>query len=432
MNQNQWQFDTLAVHAGYTPDQENHAMAVPIYQTSAYAFGSVQEATELFELKREGNIYSRLQNPTVSAFEKRIAALEGGVGAVAMASGHAALFNTFLNLAQAGDEIVSSIAIYGGAINLLGVTLGRLGIGVKFVDPADLGAWEAAITPRTRALFVEVVGNPNANISDLEAIAAIAHRHGVALVVDSTFTTPYLIRPFDFGADIVVHSATKYLCGGGTSMAGVVVDGGRFPFLGNGRYPQYNEPDVSYHGVVFGRDFGQAGFSARLRSLLLRDLGACLSPFNAFLTLLGLETLSLRMRRHCDNAQAVAAFLAGHPGVAFVNYPGLPESPDHALYQKYLPKGCGGVFTFGLRGDRSTGARFIESLQLFKNVANVGDSRSLVIHPGTTTHSQLSDEQMRQSGITPQTIRLSIGIEDPQDLIADLRQAIEAATGITG
>ena len=420
-------FDTLMVHAGTEPDPTTHAVNLPIYQTTAYTFDSVDHARRLFELKEPGNIYTRLQNPTVDALERRVAALDGGIGALAMASGHAVMVNTFLNLCQEGDEIVSSICIYGGAINMMGVTLGRLGIKTTFVDPDDLDAWEAAVTDKTRLFFVEVVGNPNANVADLEAIAAIAHRHGIPLVVDSTFTTPYLIRPIDYGADYVVHSATKFLGGHGTAMCGIVTDAGTFRFTGNPGFPLYNEPDVSYHGVVFGRDCGDAGFLTRLRAMMIRDLGACTSPMNAFLVLQGIETLSLRMRRHCDNAQAVAEYLAANPHVTAVHYPGLPGDRYHALAQKYLPKGAGGVFTFEIEGDRATGARFIDSLELFSHVANVGDVRSLVIHPATTTHSQLSDEQLAGAGITSQTIRLSIGIEDPRDLIADLEQAISRA-----
>lgn len=420
-------FNTLAIHAGQTPDTDTHSIAAPIYQTTAYAFDSSEHAKELFELKAPGNIYSRLSNPTSDLLERRVAALEGGVGALAMASGHAAIFNTILNLAVAGDEVVSSICIYGGAINLFGVTLKNLGINVKFVDPDDFDAWENAVTEKTKAFFVETVGNPNANVADIERLAQIAHSHGIPLIVDSTFTTPYLCRPFEFGADFIIHSATKFLGGHGTSMCGIIVDSGKFVFEGNERFPQYNEPDVSYHGAVFAKDFGSAGFITRLRALILRDLGACLSPFNAFLILQGIETLPLRMERHYQNALGVAKYLQQHPMVEFVNFPGLPDNRYHALQEKYMPLGCGSVFTFGLKGSRETGAKFIDSLKLFGNVANVGDVRSLVIHPATTTHSQLSDEQLRGAGITAQTIRLSVGLEDLEDLIADLSQAIEAA-----
>ena len=392
-------FDTLMVHAGTEPDPVTHAVNLPLYQATAYTFDSTEHAKELFELKAAGNIYTRLMNPTVDAMERRVAALDGGVGALAMASGHAVMFNTFLNLASEGDEIVSSICIYGGAINMMGITLGRLGVKVKFVDPDDLGAWEAAVTDKTKAFFVEVVGNPNANVADLEAIAAIAHKHGIPFIVDSTFTTPYLIRPIEFGADMVVHSATKFLGGHGTSMCGVITDAGTFQFKGNPRFP------------------------------LLRDLGACCAPFNALMIMQGIETLSLRMRRHSDTALEIAKYLEQNPNVSFVHYPGLASNKYYERAQKYLPKGAGGVFTFGLKGGRETGAKFIDSLRLFTHVANVGDVRSLVIHPATTTHSQLSDEQLAESGITPETIRLSIGLEDPKDLIADLEQAINAAVG---
>lgn len=420
-------FDTLMVHAGTQPDPETHSVALPIYQTTAYTFDSTEHAARLFELKEPGNIYTRLSNPTVDALERRVAALDGGIGALAFASGHAAMVHTFLNLAGAGDEIVSSICIYGGAINMMGVTLGRIGVKVKFVDPGDLGAWEAAVTDRTKAFFVEAIGNPNANVADIEAIAAIAHRHGVPMIVDSTFTTPYLLRPIDYGADYVVHSATKFLGGHGTAMCGIVTDAGTFDFNGNPRFPLYTEPDVSYHGVVFAKDCGNAGFLSRLRAMMLRDLGGCCAPLSAFLIMQGIETLSLRMRHISESALAIAEHLESHPDVAFVNYPGLKSSPYYPLVRKYLPKGAGGVFTFGLKGGRERGAKLIDSLELILHVTNVGDSRTLISHPASTTHSQLSDEQLAESGITPETVRLSVGLEDPADLIADLDLAIAAA-----
>ncbi len=419
-------FDTLMVHAGTQPDPVTHSVTLPIYQTTAYTFDSVDHAKRLFELKEPGNIYTRLSNPTVDALERRVAALDGGVGALAMSSGHAVIYNALLNLANEGDEIVSSICIYGGAINMMGVTLKRVGINVKFVDPDDMDAWEAAVTPKTRAFFVEAIGNPNANVADIEAIAEIAHRHGIPLIVDSTFTTPYLIKPIQYGADFVVHSATKFLGGHGTAMCGLITDAGTFQFKDNPRFPLYNQPDVSYHGIVFA-DCGPGAFILRLRAMMIRDLGACVAPMNAFLIMQGIETLSLRMRKHSDNALEIARYLEKHPKVSFVHYPGLESSPYYERAQKYLPLGCGSVFTFGLKGGRENGAVFINSLKLFTHVANVGDVRSLVIHPATTTHSQLSDEQLVESGITPQTIRLSIGIEDAKDLIADLEQAINAA-----
>lgn len=420
-----YKFDTLLIHAGYSPDPATGAVVPPIYQTTAYQFADTADAAAQFSLQSPGSIYTRLANPTNSVLEERIAALDGGAAAVAFSSGHAAMFSSILNLCSAGDEFVSSICIYGGAVNMFGVTLKNLGITCRFVDPDDLSAWENAVTDKTRAFFVETVGNPNANVADLSAIAEIAHRHGIPLIVDSTFTTPALCRPIEFGADIVIHSATKYLGGHGNSMCGLAVDSGKFPFKGNPRFPAYNSPDPSYHGVVFA-DM-DAPFAVRLRALMLRDLGACVSPFNAFLILNGMETLSLRMERHSSNARAVAEYLSAHPDVAFVHCPMLPQDRYYALAQKYCPRGAGSVFTFGLRGDRQTCARFIDALRLFSHVANVGDARSLVIHPGTTTHSQLSDEQLAASGITPTTIRLSIGLEDISDIIADLEQAIRAS-----
>lgn len=422
-----WGIGTQAVHGGYTPDAAEHCTVPPIYQTNAYAFESVEYGKNLFELKTPGNIYSRITNPTVAVLEERVNMMEGGVGAVAMSSGHAAIFNTILNLANSGDEVISSRQIYGGAINMLGVTLGNIGIKVHFVDVDDFAAWESAINDKTRALFVEVVGNPNANVADLTKLAEIAHRHGVPLIADSTMTSPYLLKPFLHGADIVIHSATKFLGGHGNAMAGVVVDSGNFSYAGNERFPLYNTPDVSYHGINFGVDCGNAGFINRLRALLLRDVGACLSPFNAFLILGGIETLPLRMRRHCDNALAIAQFLEKNPAVEFVNYPGLSGNPYYPLAQKYLPQGAGAVFTFGLRGGREAGIKFMESLKIFHNVANLGDARSMVSHPATTTHSQLSEQQLADAGITGGTVRISVGIEDVADLLADLAQAIAAA-----
>ncbi len=425
MEQN-YKFNTLAIHAGQTPDSDTHSRAVPIYQTTAYTFESTEYAQDLFSLSKPGNIYARLQNPTTDMLEARVAALDGGVAAVAFSSGHAAMFNMILNLANAGDEIVSSICIYGGAINMFGVTLDRLGIKVKFVNPDDFEAWENAVTNKTRAFFVEGVGNPNANVADIEKLAEIAHRYGIPLIVDSTFTTPYLCRPIEFGADFVIHSATKLLGGHGTAMAGIVVDSGNFKFEGNPRFPQYNQPDPSYHGMIFAKA-GPAAFALRLRAILLRDVGACLSPFNAFLILQGIETLAVRIQRHCENTLKVARYLKKHPDVTFVHAPALEDDPYHDLMMKYMPKGAGCVFTFGLKGGRDSGGKFIDSLKLISHVANVGDVRSLVVHPATTTHSQLNEEQLRQSGITSETVRLSIGLEDADDIIADLEQAIAAA-----
>ncbi len=420
-------FDTQMIHAGFEPDRETHSMVPPIYMTNAYSFDSTEHAKTLFELKAPGNIYSRLSNPTNDVLENRIAQLDGGIGALSFASGHAAIIGTILNLAQEGDEFVSSNTIYGGAVNLFGVTLARMGIKVRFVDADDLGAWEAAINEKTRALFFEVVGNPNANVADADAIAALGKKYGIPVIMDSTFTTPYLFRPIEHGADFVIHSATKFLCGHGNSMAGIVVDSGRFPFEGNPRFPLYNDPDPSYHGLKFATDFGNAGFITRLRAIINRDLGACLSPFNASMVLLGVETLSLRMRKHCDNALAVARFLAQNPLVEEVHYPGLEGNRYYERAQRLLPLGCGSVFTFTLKGTREASGRFIDHLKLLTNVANVGDTRSLAIHPATTTHSQLSDEQLKAAGITAGTVRLSIGLEDAKDIIDDIDQAITAA-----
>lgn len=423
--ENNYGFDTKVIHAGFDGDPATHSVVPPLYQTNAYTFDSTEHAKRLFELSEPGNIYSRLQNPTCEIFEKKVAELDGGVGALSFSSGHAAIFNAVVNLCSEGDEMVSSINIYGGAINMLGISLKRLGITVRFVDPDDFEAWENAITDRTKLLFTEIVGNPNVNVADLEKIAAIAHKHGIPFMADSTFTTPYLCRPIEFGADLVIHSATKFLAGHGSVMAGVVVDSGRFKFKDNPRFPLYNAPDPSYHGVVFA-DLGESAFILRLRALITRDFGACLSPFNAYLSIIGIETLPLRMQRHCENALACAEFLEQCSQVEKVNYPMLKNDKYHTLAQKYIPKGAGGVFTFELKGGREAGARFMDSLKLLKIVANVGDVRSMVIHPATTTHSQLSSEQLKEAGITENTVRLSIGLEDKEDIIADLEQAIKS------
>lgn len=419
-----YKIETKAVHAGYTTDEATMSVTPPLYQTNAYVFKNTDHARTLFELKEGGNIYSRLSNPTNDMFEARVAALDGGVAALSFASGHAAIFNVIANLCVEGDEVVSSINIYGGAINLLGITLKRLGINVKFVNPDNLDEWENAISDKTKLLFTEVIGNPNANVSDIEEIAKIAHRHGIPFMADSTFTTPYLCRPIEFGADFVIHSATKFLSGHGQVMAGVVVDSGKFQFKGNPRFPLFNEPDVSYHGIVFA-DLGEVAFITRLRALVMRDLGACLSPFNAYNCLTGIQTLALRMERHCENALAVAKYLEKHPKISKVNCPSLESSPYYNLCKKYSPKGSGGVFTFELNGGRDAGAKFMDSLKLLQIVANVGDVRSQVIHPATTTHSQLSAEQLIAAGITEGTVRISIGIESIDDIISDIEQALE-------
>lgn len=419
--------DTIAVHGGYETEKTTMSSTAPLYQTNAYVFESTEHAQKLFELKEPGNIYTRLNNPTCAFLEERMAMLDGGSGALSFSSGHAAIFNTILNLANTGDEIVSSSYIYGGAINLLGVTLDRIGIKVKFVDPDDPNAWEEAITDKTRALFYEIIGNPNANVVDLDMVAAIGKKYQIPVIADATFTTPFLCRPLEYGADIVIHSATKFLDGHSNAMAGIVVDGGTFQFKGNERFPLFNEPDKSYHGVVFA-DLGPTAFITRLRALTMRDLGSCLAPFNAFMVLQGIETVHLRMPRHCENALAVAKFLEQCPVVKKVNYPGLESNKYYQLAQKYLPKGAGSVFTFEIEGGRKEAAKFIDSLELIKNVANLGDARTIISHPATTTHSQLSAEQLKAVGISETTIRLSIGIEDINDIIADLDQAIKSVS----
>lgn len=416
-------FDTLAVHAGQEPDPATGSRAVPIYQTTAYNFRDSEHAANLFALKEAGNIYTRIMNPTTDVLEKRITALEGGVGALAFASGHAAISAAIFNIAQAGDEIVSSSTLYGGTYNLFAQTLPRLGIKVHFVDPRDPENFAKAITPRTKAVYAETIGNPKIDVLDLAAVAGVAHAHGLPLIIDATFVTPYLCRPFDHGADIVVHSATKFIGGHGTAMGGLVVDGGRFDW-GSGKFPLLSEPDPSYHGLRYSEALGPQAFIVRLRTQILRDLGACLSPFNSFLLLQGLETLHLRMRRHSDNALAVAEFLAAHPRVAWVSYPGLAGHPDHAKAARYLPKGAGAILTFGIKGGLAAGRTFIDSLRVFSLLANVGDAKSLVIHPASTTHSQLTSAQRDAAGVPDDMVRLSLGLEDAADLIADLDQAL--------
>lgn len=419
-------FASLAVHAGQEPDPATGSRAVPIYQTTAYNFRDSEHGANLFALKEAGNIYTRIMNPTTDVLEKRIAALEGGVGALAFASGHAAISAAILNIAQAGDEIVSSSTLYGGTYNMFAYTLPRLGINVTLVDPADPENFRRAITPKTKALYGEIIGNPKIDILNLQAVAAIAHENGLPLIVDSTFATPYLSRPFEHGADIVVHSATKFIGGHGTSMGGIVVDSGRFDWS-NGKFPLLSDPDPSYHGLSYTEALGPAAFITRLRIQILRDLGATISPFNSFQLLQGLETLHLRMARHADNALAVAKFLEAHEQVAWVSYPGLASHPDHALAKQYMPKGAGAILTFGIKGGLEAGRTFIDALQLLSLLANVGDAKSLVIHPASTTHSQLTSEQRAAAGVPDDMIRLSIGIEDIEDIIADLAQALAAA-----
>lgn len=419
----EWGFETTALHGAFDFDPATHAVAVPIYQTTSYQFDSTEHAANLFALKEPGNIYTRIMNPTQDVFEQRVAALEGGVAALAVSSGQAAITLSLLNIAGAGDHVVSSAHLYGGTYNLFNSTLRRLGIDVDFVDPADLDAVDRAIRDNTKALFVETIGNPRMDVADLAALADIAHRHGVPLVVDNTFASPYLCRPIEFGADIVVHSATKFIGGHGISIGGVIVDSGRFAW-DNGRFPGLVEPDPTYHGVSYTRDVGAPAYVIKARVQLLRDMGPAISPTNAFYFIQGLETLALRMDRHSANALAVARFLQQDKRVEWVSYPGLEESPYYDLAQKYLPKGQGAILTFGVRGGAEEGRRFIERCQIFKHLANVGDAKSLVIHPASTTHQQLSEEEQRLSGVVPNLVRLSVGIETVEDLIADLDQAL--------
>jgi O-acetylhomoserine (thiol)-lyase len=419
-------FNTLALHAGQRPDPTTGARAVPIYQTTSYVFEDTEHAANLFNLQRFGNIYSRIMNPTTAVLEERVAALERGVGALAVGSGQAAQFIALASLLQAGDEIVAANTLYGGTYTQFDISLRRLGIETTFVDPDEPENFARAITPRTRVIYGETVGNPRINVLDIEAVAEIAHAHGLPLMIDNTFGTPYLCRPLTHGADIVVHSITKFIGGHGTSIGGMVVDGGRFDW-GNGKFPLMTEPSKGYHGIRFFETFGDFAYIMKARVEGLRDFGPALSPFNSFLFLQGVETLGLRMERHVANALTVARFLQQHPAVGWVNYPSLPESPYHALAQKYLPKGAGAVFTFGVKGGLAAGRRFIERLQLFSHLANVGDAKSLVIHPASTTHQQLSEEEQIAAGVTPDMIRVSVGLEDSDDLLWDLEQALAAS-----
>jgi O-acetylhomoserine (thiol)-lyase len=421
----QFGFETRMLHAGHIPDAVTGARAVPIYQTTSYVFDNTDFAAQLFELKQYGNIYTRINNPTTAVFEERIASLENGTGAVATASGMAAQFITMMTLLEPADEIVASAHLYGGTVTQFTHTFKKLGVKAHFIDPTDIRNWERAITPQTRALYGETIGNPQGSILDIAPLAELAHAHGIPLIVDNTFATPYLCRPLDFGADIVIHSATKFIGGHGNSIAGVVVDSGKFDFS---HFHTIADPSPSYHELKFYETFGHYGFLMKARAETLRDTGGCLSPFNAFLLIQGLETLSVRMERHVGNAQAVAQFLHEHPRVEWVAYAGLPGNPHHALAQRYLPKGPGAVFTFGIQADnpRRAGQEFIEALHLFSHLANVGDARSLVIHPASTTHQQLSDEELQKAGVGPGMIRLSVGLETLEDLLWDLDQALAA------
>lgn len=423
-------FDTRAVHAGQRPDPTTGARAMPIYQTTSFVFEDAASAAAYFNLQEYGNIYSRIMNPTVAAFEERVASLEGGAGAVAFGSGLAAQTAALFTLLQQGDHVVASRALYGGTITQFKHVLGRLGVAVTFVDPDNLDAWRGALRPNTKALYGETIGNPGGNVLDIAAVAAIAHGHGCPLVVDNTFASPYLCRPLEWGADIVVHSATKFIGGHGTSIGGIVVESGRFNWS-NGRFPIIAEPSDAYHGLAFHETFGVYGYLMKLRAETLRDLGAALSPFNAFMFLIGLETLPLRMARHVENARGVAEFLAQHPAVEKVGYPGLPGGPYAPLVAKYLPRGAGAIFSFDIKGGREAGQRFIESLELWSHLANVGDAKSLVIHPASTTHRQLSDEELLAGGIAAGTIRLSVGLETLDDLLWDLDRSLALATAAT-
>jgi len=426
MSETKLNFDTLALHAGQTPDSATLSRAVPIYQTSSYVFKSSEHAANLFGLKEFGNIYTRLMNPTTDVLEKRLAELDGGVGALAVASGQAATTYAVLNIAQAGQNIVSTSFLYGGTYNLFHYTLPKLGIEVKFVDTSNPENIRTAIDANTRLIYTESVGNPKNNVDDFEAIAQVAHDAGIPFVVDNTVTTPYLFKPLDHGADIVVYSLTKFIGGHGTSIGGCVVDGGRFPW-DNGKFPEITEPDPSYHGLNYWEALGNLSYILKMRLTLLRDMGACLSPFNAFQFLQGLETLHVRLERHVSNARRVAEWLEKHPLVTWVNYAGLPSHPNYGNAQKYLPKGTGAIIGFGIKGGLEAGKRFIDNVRLLSHLANIGDAKSLVIHPASTTHQQLSPEEQVSTGVTADFIRLSVGIEDVNDILADIDQALRAA-----
>jgi len=429
MSQENYKQETVLLHGGQVPD-ETGARAVPVYRTTSYVFENTEHAQKLFGLEVAGNIYSRIMNPTVDVFEKRVAELEGGTAAVALSSGMAAIAFSILNIARAGDEIVAATDLYGGTFNLFAVSLPKYGINVKFVDPKDPENFRKAITPKTKALFGEVIGNPSLHILDVEAVANIAHENGIPLIVDSTFATPVLSRPIEFGADIVVHSATKWIGGHGTAIGGVVVDSGKFDW-NNEKFPDFIEPDHTYHGIRFGIDVPGAAFATKLRVQLLRDFGPCLSPDNAFIFLQGLETLHLRMQKHVENAKAVAKYLQEHDAVEWVSYPGLEDHPSYELSKKYFPKGAGAIVVFGIKGGREAGRATIDNVKLFSHVANVGDAKSLIIHPASTTHQQLSAEELKLTGVTEELIRLAVGLEAIEDITGDLEQAIAKAVDAT-
>lgn len=421
-----YSFETLQVHAGQEVDPTTGSRAVPIYQTTSYVFKNADHAANLFQLKEAGNVYSRIMNPTTDVFEKRVAELEGGVAGLATSSGLAAITYAILNVANSGDEIVSVSTLYGGTYELFAVTLKKLGINVIFVDPDDPENIRKAITDKTKAVYAETLGNPRINVLDIEAVANIAHENKIPLIIDNTFATPYLVRPIEYGADIVVHSATKFIGGHGTTIGGIIVDGGKFDWRASGKFPDFTTPDESYNGLVYA-DLGAPAFALKARVQLLRNTGATLSPQSAFLFLQGLESLSLRVERHVANTRKIVEFLKNHPKVEWVNYPELPDSPYNALAKKYLPKGAGSIFTFGIKGGLEAGKRFINSVKLFSLLANVADAKSLVIHPSSTTHAELNEEEQRAAGVTPDLIRLSIGVEGVDDLIYDLNQALEQA-----
>lgn len=419
--------ETMAIHGGFAGDPETHAVAVPIYQTTSYYFDDTQHGADLFNLAVPGNIYTRIMNPTTAVLEERVAMLEGGIGALAMASGQAAITATIQTLAEAGDNIVTVSQLYGGTYNLFAHTFPRQGIEARFGNANDIASMEALFDDKTKAVFCESIGNPGGNVVDLQALADLAHKHGVPLVVDNTVATPVLCRPFEFGADIVVHSLTKYMGGHGTSIAGAIVDSGKFEWKDNPRFPQFNEPDPSYHGVIYTEALGAAAFIGRARVVPLRNMGAALSPFNAFLILQGIETLGLRMERHVENAQRVAEYLQQHDKVAWVSYAGLPDSPYHELAKRYCQGTPSSLFTFGVKGGAEAGARFIDALQMIKRLVNIGDAKSLASHPASTTHRQLNDEELEKAGVTKDTVRLSVGIEHVDDIIADIEQALAKA-----
>ncbi|MCE2715060.1 MAG: aminotransferase class I/II-fold pyridoxal phosphate-dependent enzyme [Acidibacter sp.] len=420
--------ETIAVHGGYTPDPTTKSVAVPIYQTSSYAFDSAQHGADLFDLKVQGNIYTRIMNPTTDVLEKRVAELEGGIGALALASGSAAVTYALMTIAEQGDNIVSSSTLYGGTYNLFAHTLPQFGIEVRFADPRKPAEFAALIDAKTKAVYCESIGNPLGNVTDFGALAKIAHENGVPLIVDNTVPSPYLCRPFDHGADIVVHSLTKYLGGHGNSIGGAIVDSGKFPWADHkAKFKRLNEPDVSYHGVVYTEALGPAAYIARARVVPLRNMGAALSPFNSFLILQGIETLAVRMDRICDNTLAVAKFLQQHPAVSWVNYAGLPDHPDRALAQQYLAGRASGILTFGVKGGRAAGEKFLDALKLVIRLVNIGDARSLATHPASTTHRQLSPEELAKAGVSEDMVRLSIGIEHIDDLKEDLDQALRSA-----